>query len=346
MANAADKSLPGLLKEVSRSFYMTLWILPSGVRHQIGLAYLLARTTDTIADTELVPLEQRLQALQELRERLLGSRQTSIELGDLARHQGLPAERVLLEQLETSLTNLDRLSAADLELTRRVLDIITSGQMLDLRRFSGASAGRVTALATAQELEDYTYRVAGCVGEFWTKMCRAHVFPKARLDDEALLRDGVRFGKGLQLVNILRDLPVDLRQGRCYVPENELALHSLKPCDLLHPENETGFRPLYDAWLAQAAGHLLAGWDYTNSLPFRCARVRLACAWPILIGLQTIARLRTGRILEPAHRIKISRDDIKGILWRSLLYYPFPPTWRGLANRSSSGFPVQNKAPL
>ena len=49
-----------LLQSVSRSFYLTLRILPAAVRPQIGLAYLLARTTDTIADTELVSLEQRL----------------------------------------------------------------------------------------------------------------------------------------------------------------------------------------------------------------------------------------------------------------------------------------------
>jgi len=36
------------------------------------LAYLLARATDTIADTGLVPAEQRLAALAALRERILG----------------------------------------------------------------------------------------------------------------------------------------------------------------------------------------------------------------------------------------------------------------------------------
>ena len=46
--------LTSLLKEVSRSFYLTMRVLPSAIRPQIGLAYLLARTTDTIADTEIV----------------------------------------------------------------------------------------------------------------------------------------------------------------------------------------------------------------------------------------------------------------------------------------------------
>jgi farnesyl-diphosphate farnesyltransferase len=78
------------------------------VRPQIGLAYLLARTTDTIADTELVPLEQRLDALQKLRERILGSKSTApLNFGELARQQGSPAERKnLAGKVEDSLALL------------------------------------------------------------------------------------------------------------------------------------------------------------------------------------------------------------------------------------------------
>src|ERR1017187_6150209 len=89
-----------LLKATSRSFYLTLRVLPARVRPQIGLAYLLARTTDTIADTELVPLDQRLEALQKLRERILGQTSAPLNFGELARQQGSPAERVLLEKVE------------------------------------------------------------------------------------------------------------------------------------------------------------------------------------------------------------------------------------------------------
>ena len=65
-------ALNDLLRATSRSFYLTLRVLPAPIRGQIGLAYLLARTTDTVADTELLPVEQRLTALQKLRQRILG----------------------------------------------------------------------------------------------------------------------------------------------------------------------------------------------------------------------------------------------------------------------------------
>jgi farnesyl-diphosphate farnesyltransferase len=324
------RPLTDLLQATSRSFYLTLRVLPAAVRPQIGLAYLLARTTDTIADTELVPLEQRIDALQRLRERILTSSTMPLNFGELARHQGLPAERLLLEKAGDSLALLPALSPDDLQLTRTLLNIITGGQELDLRRFAGASAEKIVALETAAELDDYTYRVAGCVGEFWTKMCRAHLFPKARLDDAQLLANGIRFGKGLQLVNILADLSADLRKGRCYLPAEKLEPAGLIPEVLLSPANEAKFLPLYHRYLDAAESHLAAGWAYTNSLPGGCVRVQLACAWPILIGQKTIERLRAANAVELQRRIKISRGEVRGILLRSLLSYPIPGAWQKL----------------
>jgi len=324
------RPLTDLLKATSRSFYLTLRVLPTAVRPQIGLAYLLARTTDTIADTELVPLEQRLDALQRLRERILTSSTAPLNFGELAQHQGLPAERLLLEKAGDSLALLQTLSPEDLQLVRTLLNTITGGQELDLRRFAGASTGKIVALETAAELDDYTYRVAGCVGEFWTKMCRAHLFPRARLDDAQLLANGIRFGKGLQLVNILRDLPADLRKGRCYLPVEKLGPAGLIPEVLLSPANEAKFLPFYHRYLDAAESHLAAGWAYTNSLPRGCMRVRLACAWPILIGLKTIERLRAANVVELQKVIKIPRSEVRGILLRSVLSYPIPGAWKKL----------------
>src|SRR2546425_7412069 len=102
-----------LLKETSRSFYLTLRILPAAIRPQIGLAYLLARTADTIADTEIVPLSHRLEALQCLRKRLLGENQAPLNFATLARHQGAPAERALLDRCEEALAMLGGLTPAD-----------------------------------------------------------------------------------------------------------------------------------------------------------------------------------------------------------------------------------------
>src|SRR5471032_460334 len=159
-------ALNDLLQATSRSFYLTLRVLPARVRPQIGLAYLLARTTDTIADTAIVPPAQRLDALQKLRERILGQTSAPLNFGELAQKQNLSAEKLLLEKVESSLSALQTFSAEDQKLIRDVLTTIISGQELDLRRFGnlGSTESRPTgqkiiALETAAELDDYTYCV-------------------------------------------------------------------------------------------------------------------------------------------------------------------------------------------
>src|SRR5262249_8256140 len=98
VAHATPQVLLGpLLRQVSRSFHLTLKALPASVRDQIGLGYLLARATDTIADTDVLPLEERLSALDRLRSLILGNADVPMKFEALAANQALPAERHLLE---------------------------------------------------------------------------------------------------------------------------------------------------------------------------------------------------------------------------------------------------------
>ncbi|HEY6169896.1 MAG TPA: phytoene/squalene synthase family protein [Verrucomicrobiae bacterium] len=339
-AFSQSADLNALLRATSRSFYLTLRVLPRAIRPQIGLAYLLARATDTIADTKIVPVEKRLEALRALRGRILGETSGPLDLEEFVGEKVATqaptedAERQLLERINDALAAMKQFSAADQRHIRDVLAVITRGQELDVARFGQASAEHIVSLKTVAELDDYTFRVAGCVGGFWTKICRARLFPDVPLDETQLLTDAVRFGKGLQLVNILRDLPRDLREGRCYLPDEDLVAAGLKSADLLWAENMPRLRPVYDAWLARADAHLAAGWNYTNALPRNQRRLRLACAWPILIGVRTLALLRTGNPLDPAQRIKVGRAEVRGLVICSLFALPFGGAWRGQFERA------------
>lgn len=334
MADHPPELLRELLAAVSRSFYLTVRVLPPPVRRPVGVAYLLARATDTIADTTLLPPSQRLAALAALRQRILGD-QPDFEVPEAALQEQTPsAERTLLLRLPEALGLLDQLPEEDRAEIRQVLRLITSGQELDLRRFGEASKERIAALATDEELEDYTYRVAGCVGEFWTRLCRRHLFPSRPMDEKLLLARAVRFGKGLQLVNILRDLPRDLGQGRCYLPSSPLAEVGLRPSDLLDPAHMPRLLPVYSRYVDLAASHLAAGWSYTNMLPRSQVRLRLACAWPILIGLRTLERLRTNNGLDPRCRVKISRREVRLLVLQTLWRWPWTSAWQRLFERT------------
>jgi farnesyl-diphosphate farnesyltransferase len=322
--------LTGLLEQVSRSFYLTLRVLPGRIRGQIGLAYLLARASDTIADTEAVALEKRLNALRRFRAKLTGNSSEPLDLGELRLAQATAGESALLQRMEEAFQLLESLSIEDKRLVIQVLETIVSGQELDLVRFGQASAREIAALRTEEELDDYTYRVAGCVGEFWTRLCRAHLFPGRKLEEQTLIEQGIQFGKGLQMVNILRDIPADLRKGRCYLPLEKLSAIALVPEDLLDPASESKLRPLYDSYLERTGHFLDAAWRYTLALPYTQARLRLACAWPVLIGRRTLEQLSGRPFLDPDQRVKITRSEVKQILFFTVLAYPIPWIWKRL----------------
>ena len=305
-----------LLKGVSRSFFLSVAFLPGAVRQQIAVAYLLARAADTIADINSLPAASRLDLLNQFRHSL------GTGTGNLAGLRELtttsPSEGALLRRLDEVRLRLRSFDSDDQDLIREVLEIITSGQSLDLTRFADANAKHIVALQTDAELDDYTFRVAGCVGLFWTKLCRRYLFPDASVDLEALLREGVEFGKGLQLVNILRDLPADLRHGRCYIPKSSLNQLNLQPFDLLSKENEPRFRPLYARLLRLAESKLESAQNYTDRLPFTQIRLRFACLPPILIGQETLRRLAHANVLDATQRVKVSRAEVRSFLLRSV----------------------------
>ncbi len=317
----SDALLGAVLRGVSRSFYLSLGILPRGLREPIGLAYLLARAADTVADTRAVARRERLQLLQALRDACAG---VPVDLARVvsacAPSSTRAAERRLLERLPEALARLDRLPPADGTEVRAVLQTLTSGMIFDLERFPGEDAGHMAALQTRNELDEYTYLVAGCVGPFWTRL---HVLHRRRLSGwDVAIRSAqaVRFGKALQLTNVLRDVPADLRQGRCYLPALELGALGLGPTDLLDATASARARPLLHDLRAAALEHYDMAWRYTLAIPRTEWRMRLACVWPLEIGLRTLARLAAHpNPLAVPTPIKISRRELRGLLARSLV---------------------------
>ena len=311
--------LGDLLRQVSRSFYLSLAVLPRALREPIGLAYLVARAADTIADTPLIARAERLGHLETLRRSCAGE---PADVGALARacapQQASTPERQLLERVPEALVRVAALPPSDQHEVRAVLATLTSGMIFDLTRFPGEDEKGLAAMETLEELDHYVYMVAGCVGPFWTVL---HVTHRKRLGDWALREmseEGVSFGKALQLTNVLRDVPGDLAQGRCYLPARELAALGLGPRDLLEPAGAARALPLYRRLVGLALEHYNVARDYTLAIPRLEWRMRLACAWPLLIGLATLAELAAHpNPLSVTTPIKISRGAVRGLLAQS-----------------------------
>ena len=312
--------LRSMLKRVSRSFYLTLAVLPSPLRTPMGLAYLLARAADTIADTRVIPRTDRLHYLDMLRRELDLPAVSSLHgiVTAIPDPQRLPIERELLLRLPECFASFRALAEEDRLRIRALLLALTHGMQEDLRTFPGESSGHLVALETRADLDRYTYYAAGCVGEFWTDMAMAHRPSLRRWDVSAMRVRGKRFGQGLQMTNVLRDLAQDLRIGRCYLPRQDLLGLGLSPSDLLDPAAVDRLQPLLRDLLCVTLSHYGEGWAYLLAIPPTEIRMRLACAWPSLIGLRTLNLVQQARdLLDPRVTVKISRSAVYGIMARS-----------------------------
>lgn len=311
--------LETVLPAVSRSFALSLRVVPTSLRRPFGITYLLARAADTIADTRALPPAERCRHITAVRAALRGDDGTALgRAGALVAPDHPPAERALLERLPEALAAYRAFPQDDRARCQTVLLTLTQAMLEALDRFPAETEGRVGALATRAELDRYTYMNAGCVGEFWTDMVAAHRSRCAGWNVPLMRSRGVRFGQGLQLVNVLRDLPRDLRIGRCYLPRADLGAIGLAPEDLLDPGAIRQLRPLVAALVKRALEHLEAGLHYLLAVPRREVRLRLACAWPLLIGLSTLDRLtRADNLLDPEVTVKIPRGEVRRHLVRS-----------------------------
>ncbi len=321
-SNSRAFLLGPLLKSVSRSFYLTLRILPASMRDPIGLAYLLARAADTIADTSLIPPPRRLELLLSLRAQVEGTRDEAALAqiaNEVAGQQAQPDECVSLERLGDALAILPQLSANDAHAVRDIVTTLTTGMKFDLRTFPDETSGRIAALDEMSELDRYTYLVAGCVGEFWTRMTHAHMPGVLKMPADTMLARGVRFGQALQMTNVLRDCARDLRISRCYLPNTLLARHGLTPEALLDPATSAQARPVLCELLRDTLDRYRDAVDYTLAIPAGAIRLRLACLWPIMIGLDTLVLLaHNDAWLDPDRVIKVKHNDVYRIIASSM----------------------------
>ena len=288
------------------------------MQEPIALAYLLARIADTITDTEVLLPQQRLEQLLALRAAVQRPGQSVFQLNkDWFTAQASATDRQLLESVTATIDQLAHLTEADRQAVINIVTTLTQGMEFDLNTFTDRS--RIVCLKDEGELEQYIYLVAGCVGEFWTLMSLQHTSALRHWDRQRYTKLGIEFGKALQLTNVLRDLPEDLANGRCYLPESDLTRTGIAIESIADTGSLELLEPVFDEWLDHACDYYRSALSYITALPRLSIRLRLAALWPALIGLHTLAHLRTNKAaLLKGQRLKIKRKQVYFILIRSL----------------------------
>tara|TARA_R110002096_G_scaffold22070_8_gene71248 strand:+ start:1021 stop:1878 length:858 start_codon:yes stop_codon:yes gene_type:complete len=275
------------------------------MREPVSLGYLLARFTDTIADAPGIDAGLRLELLSQTALVLKGELEGLPGITSISQTLSHDGERELVSRSAELFDWYREIDERQRDHLSEVILTIIHGQQWDATYFEGDG---VVACESESDLLRYTYWVAGCVGEFWTKV--AFTSMGSRFADpeqaESMLMSGRKLGQALQLTNILRDLYEDLPQGRCYLPGEELLASGW---DGSSPVEVADMNESFDKWLGICEQFLEQSDDYVWAV--RNPRVRLCTRLPKLLAEKTVRQLRAaGPEKVMSEKVKISRGDV------------------------------------
>ncbi|RLQ90708.1 phytoene/squalene synthase family protein [Planomicrobium sp. Y74] len=263
VANLQKESMV-MLKETSRTFFIPISFLEPVLKKTVGSAYLCMRAIDEIEDHPELD--------DEVKSRLL--RETSKMLHMPFDREAYEALLKPYEQLlpEVSLRLADWISVCPPEIAPKVLE-----STAEMAEGMAKWVDRKFVIRTREDLDDYTYYVAGLVGTMLSDLWKWHDNTKT---DPGL---AIGFGRGLQAVNMLRNLDEDRERGVSFVPEGWTR------DDMFNYANEN---------LAQAD-------LYVKSIKNK--RILMFCKVPLALAHSTLKALKSGRE-------KMSRTEVEGIV--------------------------------
>jgi farnesyl-diphosphate farnesyltransferase len=205
-----------ILGSVSRTFALTIPLLPPAIEKVVGNTYLLCRIVDTIEDAaDLSPSTK--QALSKLfLDAVLEKAPVDSFVTpclEALKNYSNQDELDLIIHTPTVLRILHTCSVSDQAAVSRCVSIMSNG----MSHFHGKQ--NELGLKDLQEFEEYCYVVAGVVGELLTTIFSNHSpeFAKHIRKHEDL---SIAFGQALQMTNILKDSPEDRARGVSWKPAN------------------------------------------------------------------------------------------------------------------------------
>ena len=292
----------GVLPAVSRTFALTIRLLPPGLEYPVTVAYLLCRIADTIEDTTVLPVPEKRRLLAHFQACLEDGGPDAAPLQAAFSGPGGDEER-LASRADAVLREFRRLPDAQRAAVRPWVQEMCAG----MAQFAG-----VPTLGGLDDLDRYCYFVAGTVGHMLTELFRLHdgrMTPARSRELEAL---ATSFGLGLQLTNIIKDVADDRRRGLSFIPR-----------ELTEPS--AGETPeVLQRLVRKAKRHLGDALDYCTRLPRRQYRIRLFCLTSLYFAARTLrlAELEP-RFLGSDGKLKISRGAVYRTVAATCLMAPY-----------------------
>ncbi|MBB4826725.1 farnesyl-diphosphate farnesyltransferase [Sporosarcina luteola] len=255
-----QKEAMRVLKQTSRTFYIPIKLLNPTLRLAVGSAYLCMRAIDEIEDHEQldVPVKQQL----------LEATGKLLETGfdNDVYHQLLLPYKDLLPEVTLRLNDWLAVCPADyIDKVKESTSIMAVGM--------SKWVGKAFAVETKEDLDDYTYYVAGLVGVMLSDIWKQ--YDGTETDQEL----AIGYGRGLQAVNILRNQEEDSERGVGFFP------NGWTRADMF----------------AYAEANLQMADEYIESISTK--NILLFCKIPLALAKRTLSALQSGAD-------KMKRDEV------------------------------------
>ncbi len=298
------------LAAVSRTFALSIRVLPGTLGRAVLAAYLLCRVADTLEDEPTAPAADKAALLDELLRCF----------DDASAADAFPA---LVADLTGDAAHVRLARNADLVFVLyRALPAATRthvqrwvGEMIRGMRKFVLQYPHGIRIQNLDEYKEYCYYVAGTVGYLLTDLWHEHA-PSIGERRYQVLREKCRvFAEALQTVNILKDVATDAEQeNSIYIPEDLLRAHGSSHATILAPDRAAGTRAALATLVDLAWRDLEGARSYLLLIPRRAVPIRLFCVLPLLFAYATLRDLTlTPTALARREVVKISRREVKSL---------------------------------
>lgn len=308
-----------MLPRVSRTFAPTIRMLPKRLNTPVTAAYLLCRIADTVEDSDALSINQKELMLQTFAQ-IFQEQNPEVVESFMKMVPALPKETAddeLVYNLPIVLSVFHSFS----ERVQKQIGKWVIEMSLGMRKYAQSSKRRRFAfLNTMKELDEYTYYVAGTVGYLLTELFSYYsekITPAIKNKMEYFAES---FGKGLQMVNIIRDMSTDLKRGQSYIPDELLAKYRLTRSSIFEKENAERAEKLFNELIQNAVKHLDRALDYILLIPKEESRIRLFCILPLFWAMRTLQKIQENTLaLLGSDKIKVSRKMIRKEFYLALI---------------------------
>lgn len=299
-----------MLRTVSRTFALSIERLPPRLRDFVTTAYLLFRVSDCLEDNNSLVAQHKAELLRMWAHVLADNMPVTSLTGEIVNLDENDPEVYVAKHADELLDGLRRFPQPVQEIITRHVNETSLG----MARWQEIGP----EVRDEEELDDYMYQVAGRVGYLLTDLFSWYS-PVIRERREKLLPLSRHFGLALQTVNIIRGLHKDYERGWVYVPRTFYEPLGLTKDDLLSLDNAAKILMMVDRLADKAETHLQYGLNYITMIPKWLHGIRLACMWPLLFAVKTIAVSRNN-INVVLTEAKITRSDVTKIIRDTTLF--------------------------